>query len=85
MTGEWVAVDEAASLAGITPKHMRRVLGEAQRGFRTVWKGQRLVWRGEGVAVELAVRSLPQEAREEFLIRHYHLNLALPDPPPGTQ
>ena len=82
MTGEWVPLDEAATLAGITPKHMRRVHAEAQRGFRTFWKGERLVWRGGGSAVEIAVRSLPLEAREAFLIQHYHLNLALPDPPP---
>ncbi len=79
MSGEWVSLDYAAQLAGVTPKHMRRMMVEAQAGYRTFWKGERLVWRGTGADLEIAVRSLPLEAREVFLIQTYHLNLALPD------
>jgi hypothetical protein len=76
--GEWVRLDRAAQLAGVTPKHMRRIMVEAQGGYRTFWKGERLVWRGEGAGLEIRVSSLPLDARERFLIDTYHLNLDLP-------
>ena len=77
--GEWVELQEAADLCGVTPKHMRRVWLLAVRGFSPVWHGQRLVVRGDASSPEIAVDSLPLDAREAYLTRRYHLNLALPD------
>lgn len=76
--GEWIGLDRAAQLAGVTPKHLRRMMVEAQAGYRAFWKGERLVWRGEGAGLEIRVSSLPLEAREKFLVDTYHLNLDLP-------
>ena len=82
MTAEWLSLGEAAKLCGLTEKHLRRVIVEAKRGWRTWWKERRVVWRESSSGFEVALASLPQEAREAWLVQHYHLNLALPDPPP---
>ncbi len=83
MTDEWLTLAEAARHCGLTERHMRRVVLEARRGLRNLWKTRRVIWRDGPDGFEVALATLPQEACESWLISTYHLNLALPDP--GTR
>lgn len=80
MTAEWLALDHAARLCGLSEKHLRRIVLEAKRGMRTFWKERRVIWQESAGGVQIALSSLPQEAREQHLVDVYHLNLALPEP-----
>lgn len=80
MTVEWVALSDGARLCGLSEKHLRRIVMEAKRGIRTFWKERRVIWRESVDGLEIALSSLPQEAREQHLVEAYHLHLALPEP-----
>lgn len=80
MTAEWLSLADAARLCRLSEKHLRRIVMEAKRGIRTFWKERRVIWQEAPLGLEIALSSLPQEAREQHLVEAYHLNLALPEP-----
>ena len=79
---DYVSPKQIADVAGLTEKHVRRMVSRAEGAGPFVsgqWFGQRLQVVREGDAKKVAFTTLPQHIREAFVSL---AQLDLPLPPP---
>jgi len=71
MNPDRITHEQVATLAGIQPARVRRVVREFEREIRHRWHGSKLIWQLAGGDLWITFRSLPEQLREEFHEREF--------------